>query len=299
MVSLALMDRALIPVGALIVGALATKFGPLLGALSMGVGCGVLTVLLVAFLPGVLRLKLVPDLSVQELPRPRVIRKVLTSSLIVCLLPWLVGCAGQAQARAQQPVVEQISVANHWGPTEVPVKPKRIVVLDLSFLDCLATLGLVPSGFAGTSSPRPPRYLRDEFSEPPLYVGERKQPNLEVIMALKPDLIIAHPRRHRLLRSQLEAMAPTIALSDDSLEEVMGNLNLLAKVTGTEDRAQRAEQKLRTQIAGLKEGLTEGTSVLVAGAFEDEFTVWTANSFVGSLFEAGGLEYAYQGPEYG
>lgn len=50
-VSLALLDRSLIPVGALIIGGLATSFGPTVGALSMGIGCGLGSMAALLLLP--------------------------------------------------------------------------------------------------------------------------------------------------------------------------------------------------------------------------------------------------------
>lgn len=297
-VSLALLDRGLIPLGALLVGGLATLLGPLAGSLSMGLGCGICTLLMVGALPRLLRLSLPEEPTTENPPAGLRPAKVLVSSLVLCMLPLFSGCAGPAEARAPERPVAKVTVEHHWGTTEVPLEPRRIVVLDLSFLDCLYSLGVSPCGFAGTSQPKPPQYLLalTPTGRAPIYVGERKQPNLEVIMALEPDLILANPRRHRLLRKQLSAIAPTVALADDSFEEVMENLNLLGRVTGKAPRAAAVEGRLKEQISQLQAELEGPSSVLVAGAFEDEFTVWTADSFVGSLFEEMGLLYAYRGP---
>lgn len=55
-VSIILMDRGLIPLGALILGAWANWFGPLASALLMGVGSGLATLALLALCPDILKL---------------------------------------------------------------------------------------------------------------------------------------------------------------------------------------------------------------------------------------------------
>ena len=50
-VSLALLDRSLIPLGALIIGGLASAFGPMVGALSMGLGCGLGSLAVLSLFP--------------------------------------------------------------------------------------------------------------------------------------------------------------------------------------------------------------------------------------------------------
>ena len=57
-------------------------------------------------------------------------------------------------------------------------------------------------------------------------VGTRKQPNLEEISKLKPDLIIADNNRHKGIYKDLNKIAPTIELKV-SMEIIMKILMLL------------------------------------------------------------------------
>ena len=126
-------------------------------------------------------------------------------------------------------------------------------------------------------------------------MGERKQPNLEVILSLQPDLIVANPDRHKMIRQQLEALAPTIALTDDSLDEVREMTRTFARITERSDQLQALETSLDEALAGAREKQKGQPGVLVVGAFEDEFSTWTVDSFIGSLFTEVGADYLFKG----
>lgn len=292
-VSLALLDRGLIPAGTILVGAVATWWGPLLGSLVMGVGCGVGTLLAVLWCPSILdlRIQATADATARAAKKPA--RKAAAVAALLVAAGISSGC-GSAQATPQPLQRPTVEVEHAWGKTSVPVHPQRIVVLDLSFLDCLAALEKPPVGFAGTTSREVPAHLRGRAGTP-MYLGERKQPNLELILSLEPDLIVANPQRHRLLRGQLERLAPTIALEDDSYEQVLGNLRLLARLTDSQAAAEATQLRLRQALSRTQERWGKNPSLLVAGAFEDEFTVWTADSFIGTLFASAGGHYIYRG----
>lgn len=178
-------------------------------------------------------------------------------------------------------------------------KPQRIVTLDLPFLDALTALGQPVVGYAGTTEKALPVYLAEQvvaLGAEPEFVGERKQPNLEVLMALKPDLILASPDRHALIRPQLEQIAPTLALADDSLADIKAVVETLSGVTGRESEASAMQKRLDEALAATKKTLASSPSVLVVGSFEDEFSTWTKSSFIGTLLEGTGARYAFDGP---
>lgn len=107
-------------------------------------------------------------------------------------------------------------ITHDLGVTDVPDHPQRIVVLEYSFVDTLAAVGVAPIGIADDDKrdsvvPAYTKVIGDEWTS----VGTRKSPSLEVIASLKPDLIIADTSRHEAIYGALSEIAPTIAF--DSL----------------------------------------------------------------------------------
>ncbi|EET47354.1 Fe(3+) dicitrate ABC transporter substrate-binding protein [Thalassobium sp. R2A62] len=108
------------------------------------------------------------------------------------------------------------SITHEMGVTDVPDTPERIVVLEFSYVDALASLGVAPVGIADDNNrdriiPAYTDVIGDEW----VSVGTRKTPSLEVIASLQPDLIIVDLTRHEAAYDTLSEIAPTIVL--DSL----------------------------------------------------------------------------------
>ncbi|MEM1310563.1 MAG: iron-siderophore ABC transporter substrate-binding protein, partial [Cyanobacteria bacterium P01_H01_bin.153] len=101
------------------------------------------------------------------------------------------------------------------GKTEVPLQPKRVVVMQpVIDLDNLLALGIKPIGLAAFTADRPfpvPPYLASQTAGIET-VGDLTQPNLEKTLLLDPDLIIISESQRRLYR-QLSNIAPTVSLS--------------------------------------------------------------------------------------
>lgn len=109
-----------------------------------------------------------------------------------------------------------VDITHDLGTTAVPDAPKRIVVLEYSFVDTLAAVGVAPVGIADDDKRDSvvPAYT-DVIGTDWTSVGLRREPSLEVIASLDPDLIIADTSRHEAIYGALSDIAPTIAF--DSL----------------------------------------------------------------------------------
>lgn len=286
-IGLSLMDRGMIPLGGLALGALTELASARVGFAAMGVGC----LLSVAyFLPAW---------------RRRLPRFLLSLGLLSALAAAAIGCtpkSSEGENAPTAPVVDsgwsERTISHAWGTTVLKQKPQRIVALDLPFFDALTALGQPVVGYAGTTEKTLPAYLADEvktLGPEPEFVGERKQPNLEVILALQPDLILASPDRHSLIRGQLEQIAPVIALTDASLTDIKAITETLAQATGREVQAEAVKERLDEAMDSARESLTVSPKVLVSGSFEDEFSTWTKSSFIGTLLEGVGARYIFDG----
>lgn len=109
-----------------------------------------------------------------------------------------------------------VDITHDLGTTTVPDNPQRIVVLEYSFVDTLAAVGVKPVGIADDNArasivPAYTAVIGDDWTS----VGVRREPSLEIIASLQPDLIIADTSRHEAVYGALSEIAPTIVF--DSL----------------------------------------------------------------------------------
>jgi len=190
---------------------------------------------------------------------------------------------------------QEKKIKNVWGETPIKGIPNKVIALDFYVVDTMAALGVSPAGIAGTDKTRVPAYLKDKVSKTFTDVGERKEPNLEVIRSVTPDLIVANPERAKMIKNELGQIAPAIALSDKTYKDILANVDLMGDILGKQDEAKKVRQDLETKIQTAKGKIQNQPSMLVVGAFEDDFTVWVKESFVGSLFSDVGVKYAFEG----
>ncbi|WP_310630644.1 ABC transporter substrate-binding protein [Paraburkholderia sp.] len=88
--------------------------------------------------------------------------------------------------------------------------PRRVIVLDWGLAELTLALGVVPVGMANTPG------FRRNFAACPVPdsvvdLGLMFQPNMELMLALRPDLIVITPA-HASMRGSLERLAPTVTL---------------------------------------------------------------------------------------
>lgn len=101
-------------------------------------------------------------------------------------------------------------LVNHaMGATKVPVNPQRIVTLDGAIENVLALGGKPVVTVLNGSLDEQPAYLRGSLADVKL-LGSFEQPNLEKILALKPDLILGEKGISENIYPQLSQIAPTV-----------------------------------------------------------------------------------------
>ncbi|HUR01294.1 MAG TPA: iron-siderophore ABC transporter substrate-binding protein [Nonomuraea sp.] len=128
---------------------------------------------------------------------------------LALLLPLLVLTACGTATTSQQAGPTR-TITHAMGQTKVPMEPKRVVVLDTDKLDTMVSLGLAPVGAAqATESQMWPKYLGSALAATKA-VGTTQQPNIEAIMALKPDLILGSKFRQAAFYDKLSKIAPTV-----------------------------------------------------------------------------------------
>lgn len=176
----------------------------------------------------------------------------------------LAGLVGAMMLAAALPA-QAVEITHDLGTTDVPDAPQRIVVLEYSFVDTLAAVGVKPVGIADDEKrdsivPIYTAIIGDDWTS----VGTRKTPSLEVIASLQPDLIIADTSRHEAIYGALSEIAPTISF--DSLtgtyEVAIEAAKTIAHVVGkdAEMEARLAEHTTKMEAAKAEIGDVSGWS---------------------------------------
>jgi iron complex transport system substrate-binding protein len=135
-------------------------------------------------------------------------------------------------------------IQDEQGQFEISTAPQRIVVLEFSFVDALAAVGVSPVGVADDNDSTRVIPAVRELVEPWQSVGMRSQPSLEAIAVLKPDLIIADAERHRTVYQDLQRIAPTLLLKSRG-ETYQENLGSALKIGVALDKQSAMEQRIQ------------------------------------------------------
>lgn len=170
----------------------------------------------------------------------------------------------------------------------------RVVALDWRYEEILVALDIMPVGIVEIGDSLEPPTLAGQLGDI-TSVGQAKQPNLEVIQSLEPDLILASPTRHAAIMDQLEKIAPTKSYSDATYGDVLDALDDIAAELGASEQAAEVRQRIEDKVAEAREVVTPGTRVALIGWTKDTLYTWVAQSFIGSLLTDAGYEYGYDG----
>ncbi|AMA72970.1 ABC transporter substrate-binding protein [Aneurinibacillus thermoaerophilus] len=133
----------------------------------------------------------------------------------------------------------------------VPVKAEKIVITgSVESMEDALVLDVKPVGAMTTGGRFAPLFAK--IIEGAEGVGEKTQPNMETILKLKPDVILASTKFPAETVEKLNKIATTIPVSHISTNWE-SNLNLLAELTGKQEQARQALQKYNEEVHGLKE----------------------------------------------
>ena len=195
----------------------------------------------------------------------------------------LVGCADGQESNGDSAAEEKKDASSI-----------RVVALDWRYEEILYALGVKPVGIVEIGKSAAPKTLEGKL-DGITSVGQAKQPNLEVIQSLEPDLILASPTRQASIMDQLKEIAPTEAYGDTSYTEVLDAIDDIATKIGAEDKAAEVRARIEDKVVKAKEKVAPGTRAAVVGWSKNTLYTWVKDSFAGSLLTAAGYEYGYDG----
>lgn len=186
--------------------------------------------------------------------------------------------------------IEKVTVTDSNGEKlEINQDPKKVVVFDMGALDTIRELGKEDT-VIGAPLKTLPTYL-DSYKGVE-NAGGMKEPDLEKINAMQPELIIISGRQEDM-KQELEKIAPTLYLDVDNKEawqSTMANIETIGTIYDKEDEAKEKVQELTVKRDNLRE-ITEksGKTGLMSLVNEGSLSVYGPDSRFGIIYEGFGV----------
>lgn len=175
---------------------------------------------------------------------------------------------------------------------EIDKNPEKVVVFDNGSLDTMDALGVGDSVIAAATK-NLPTYLEDYKDVES--AGGLKEPDLEKINELQPDLIIISGRQSDY-QEDLSQIAPTLYLAVDSSkpwESTQENVTTLAQIFDKEDEASEQLADLKESIEETKEKASNlDQTALVTLVNEGQLSAYGSGSRFGLVHDVFGFKQA-------
>lgn len=172
--------------------------------------------------------------------------------------------------------------------------PMRVVTLFQGATDSVVALGVTPVGVVDSWAQQPTYdYLRHALKDV-AHVGLETQPNIEAILALKPDLIIGATSRHEKIYSQLSQIAPTVLT--DNVYDFKATLDLTAKALGKVDKGKQVWANFQKRIKGFRNGIKKRAgqwpqTASILNIRADHLRLYLQQSFPGTVLKEIGFKF--------
>ncbi|MGA5125641.1 ABC transporter substrate-binding protein [Streptomyces pseudogriseolus] len=182
---------------------------------------------------------------------------------------------------------------------------KKVVGTEWNVVEHLLSLGVEPVGVADVKG------YKTWDSAVPLTndakdIGTRGEPSTDTIAALNPDLIVATTDLQPNAVAQLRKIAPVLTVksadASDPVGQMLENLDLIAKATGTTERAATLKKDFNAKLAEGAKALEDAGLKGAGIAFSDGYVVsnqvsvrpYTSGSLIGGVNERLGLKNAWK-----
>ncbi|MEV5596652.1 iron-siderophore ABC transporter substrate-binding protein [Streptomyces sp. NPDC052496] len=190
---------------------------------------------------------------------------------------------------------------------------KKVVGTEWNVVEHLVALGVAPAGVADVKGYRTWDRAAPLKNEPK-DIGTRGEPSMDTVAAIAPDLIVATSDLPKAALAQLRKIAPVLDLkaadATDPIGQMTADLDLIAKATGTTQRAGELKKGFEAKLAEgrrkLEQAGHKGTEFAFADGYVKSGQVsirpYTSGSLVGAVNGKLGLRnpWTVQGdPGYG
>lgn len=215
--------------------------------------------------------------------------KKITMMLLMTGLLLVATACGEATGAGKNTATTATSSQTQLPPTvtvtdgegnkvEVATNPEKVVVFDNSALDTMDQLG-VGDRVVGAATDNLPSFLAAYKKVES--AGGIKEPDLEKINAMQPDLILISGRQ-KDFKEQLAKIAPTLYLSTDNTDtwhSIQSQIQSIGAIFGKEAAAQTAIDTLQTKIDSIaKQASASQEKALVLLVNEGSLSAYGAGS---------------------
>ncbi|WP_320781752.1 iron-siderophore ABC transporter substrate-binding protein [Streptomyces sp. CRN 30] len=180
----------------------------------------------------------------------------------------------------------------------------KVVATEWNVVESLVSLGVDPVGVAD-----PKGYDTWDSSVPlkndPKDIGTRGEPSMDTVAALSPDLIVATTDLPASAVKQLKKIAPVLSVKSadgtGQIDRMLGNVDMIAKATGTTDKAEALREDFEAKVDEGKKAIADagldGTDFAFADGYvaSNQVTLrpYTDISLIGEVNTAIGLKNAW------
>ncbi len=172
---------------------------------------------------------------------------------------------------------------------EVPVNPQRIAAISYLGVDVALALGIMPVATTYMAPGRDPDFLLG-LTKRMQPLGQRAKPNLELLSAAKPDVIIAMRRYTAANAAQLEKIAPFVAYNIELLSQSYQEVGALSALLGKPERGAMLNDGFKRDLADFAARAPKGVNprFQIMWAGDTPFTFHTENTAASIVAALGG-----------
>lgn len=222
----------------------------------------------------------------------------LAITLTACSAPASTSSTPEASAAAPA----EVQVEDNNGPQTIPASLKSIVATDNRTFETLDSWGIELSAAAVALMPDTISYKKDTSI---VDLGNHREPNLEAVVAVQPDLII-NGQRFADYHDDFTKLAPNaVVLALDPREgepldaELKRQTTILGEVFGKQAEAKKLNAELDASIKRVKDAYTEGDTVMavITSGGQIGYAAPGVGRTLGPLFDIFGFAPALEVPE--
>ncbi len=182
------------------------------------------------------------------------------------------------------------TVDTNYGPVNVEGTPQRVVALGENALDAALSLGMQPVGaLASRGGTDVPDYLKEKAGAITL-VGTVREPNLEAVLALQPDLILASTELPQAQYDRLSLIAPTVVPKGGTFQDWRKVVSVYGHALGKGDESKQRIAEIDARVASMRERLSGNPQVSVIRWNPQGPFIMSSQLFVGQLLDAIGFK---------
>jgi iron complex transport system substrate-binding protein len=209
------------------------------------------------------------------LSKPYIFRFNLIFALALVALAFALSCSSRREASAPGATAEMREVLDEAGKkVRLPARPQRIITLAPNLTEIVYAIGAGNRLVGNTTYCDYPAEAKQVAK-----VGDTLQPNIERIIALRPDVIfISTASQLETFTKQLGERGIAVYVTDPhNLDGVFRSIKTLGDLLGQQEQAERLVGNLRARTAAVEDAVKAGPVVTVFYQVSPS-PLWTAGS---------------------